>query len=487
VKKSLIAILFCWACITVFSAGSLHAQVLWETRCTIDGPHHVAREKRQFSADAAGVGQLMITKTTPGKKIHNGYLFLNGQKIFLHDFLRGRPLVFEKQVGLKPRNELTFFMTGQPGAAVTIAFSSETAPIAQPPEASLSVAPASIAPGDGTLLSWTTSGADTVSIAPDIGAVAGSGTVSTTPAQTTTYTLTASGPGGKTTAQALVTVVPAIGLTVDSPRNGDTIDAPVVNVQGSFTNVGGQEIGITVNGVVALIDGQRFVANQVPLQPGANTITVRAVDAEARSAEARIDLSADTSQPRIHLSVTTLSGLAPLETDLTIHSPAQLTSSQVTVDGPADAQVIQNDAGHYSLVFDAPGLYAVSAAAADAQNSAYSDSIVLQVLDRNAVDSLLRKKWGDMKAKLAAGDIQGALSYYSAETRAIHEEIFTALADQLPEIAAEMRDIELVSIEDGFANYRIARSEVHQGKSYEITYDVYFACGLDGLWKIFRF
>ena len=96
--------------------------------------------------------------------------------------------------------------------------------------------PATINSGQSSTLTWTTSNATSVSIDNGIGAVATSGTHSVSPAQTTTYTLTATGADGTTSAQASVTVsatttcspgstVPSV--TLCSPTNGSTVASPV--------------------------------------------------------------------------------------------------------------------------------------------------------------------------------------------------------------------------------------------------------------------
>jgi hypothetical protein len=67
--------------------------------------------------------------------------------------------------------------------------------------------PAGIQPGQNSTLTWVVDNASAVTISPNIGAVdARSGSVSVTPAQTTTYTLTATGPTGNVTASTTVTV-----------------------------------------------------------------------------------------------------------------------------------------------------------------------------------------------------------------------------------------------------------------------------------------
>lgn len=67
-----------------------------------------------------------------------------------------------------------------------------------------------VQPGQSATLSWTTSNADTVSISPGIGTVAGSGSTSVTPTYTTTYTLTAQNSGGNTSASTTITVAPPV-------------------------------------------------------------------------------------------------------------------------------------------------------------------------------------------------------------------------------------------------------------------------------------
>ena len=87
--------------------------------------------------------------------------------------------------------------------------------------------PVSIAPGQSSTLSWTTTGAATVTISPTVGSVAVNGSVQVTPAQTTTYTLTATSSDGKSvSAPVQVIVAPAnIPQILTFVANPQTIDA----------------------------------------------------------------------------------------------------------------------------------------------------------------------------------------------------------------------------------------------------------------------
>jgi len=82
-------------------------------------------------------------------------------------------------------------------------------PPAAAPTASISVSPNSIASGGSATLSWTSTNATNVTI-DGIGAVASTGTQTVTPAASTTYHVTATGPGGSVDANARLTVTAAM-------------------------------------------------------------------------------------------------------------------------------------------------------------------------------------------------------------------------------------------------------------------------------------
>jgi peptidoglycan-associated lipoprotein len=80
------------------------------------------------------------------------------------------------------------------------------APAPARPTVTLQASPSSINKGDSATLSWNSTDATTLSIAPDVGAVTAQGSTKVTPSDSTTYTITATGPGGSANATASVTV-----------------------------------------------------------------------------------------------------------------------------------------------------------------------------------------------------------------------------------------------------------------------------------------
>ncbi len=79
-------------------------------------------------------------------------------------------------------------------------------PAAAAPVVSLTAQPASIQRGESSTLRWTSQNATDLNIQPNVGPVEASGTREMSPTESTTYTITAKGPGGTADATARVTV-----------------------------------------------------------------------------------------------------------------------------------------------------------------------------------------------------------------------------------------------------------------------------------------
>ena len=80
------------------------------------------------------------------------------------------------------------------------------APAPARPTVTLQASPTSIEKGGSATLSWNSTDATELSIAPEVGAVTAQGSTKVSPSDSATYTITASGPGGSASATAAVTV-----------------------------------------------------------------------------------------------------------------------------------------------------------------------------------------------------------------------------------------------------------------------------------------
>ncbi|WPB80765.1 hypothetical protein KYC5002_16715 [Archangium violaceum] len=109
-------------------------------------------------------------------------------------------------VTVSPATTTTYTLTATNAAGSVTATTTVT--VRQPPAiSSFTAAPTTITAGQSATLSWTSTGATSLSIAPGVGTVTGT-SVTVTPSSTTTYTLMATNDAGNVTATATVTVNP---------------------------------------------------------------------------------------------------------------------------------------------------------------------------------------------------------------------------------------------------------------------------------------
>jgi peptidoglycan-associated lipoprotein len=80
------------------------------------------------------------------------------------------------------------------------------APAPARPTVTLQASPSSINKGESATLSWNSTDATQLTVAPDVGDVTAQGSTKVTPSDSTTYTITATGPGGSASATATVSV-----------------------------------------------------------------------------------------------------------------------------------------------------------------------------------------------------------------------------------------------------------------------------------------
>lgn len=102
------------------------------------------------------------------------------------------------------------FLTVNAGASATSPQSAsfDNISLAPVPTATFTGMPGSIIAGQSSTLSWTTTNASSVTIDNGVGSQPLNGSISVSPAITTTYTLTATGPAGTVTKQVTITVSP---------------------------------------------------------------------------------------------------------------------------------------------------------------------------------------------------------------------------------------------------------------------------------------
>lgn len=293
-------------------------------------------------------------------------------------------------------------------------------------------------------------------------------------------------PGGGNSNKVVLTIKSPLEITITSPSGGETIDKSKVMVKGIVTS-DTNDIGITVNGIVAIMIGNEWIANNVPLIIGENTITATATDSYGNTYTKSIIIYANDITQQIELSANITSGIAPLTTYCSESTSFIPASYKMDFEGDGIVDYTGTTFEDINHTYSSEGIFYPTLMVTDNQGNTYSDTIAVTVMNKAEVDSLLQGKWVKMKDCLVEQDIEGALNYYLEESQQLYRDIYTAFLDQLPQVAQEMQDIQLIYAESNTAKYRLREEEMYGGTMETITYYIYFVLDKDGLWKIYQY
>ncbi len=167
-----------------------------------------------------------------------------------------------------------------------------TAPLQKPAIASFTATPEILSTGQNTMLAWTVTGADSISLS-GLGTVTGT-SVSVSPAATTTYTLTATNAAGSATASATVTVNPA----PQPPAIASFTATPAIITAGQSSTLAWDVTGATSLGISSL---GPVTGHSVSASPAATTTyTLTATNAAgSRTATTAVTVNPEPKPPVI--------------------------------------------------------------------------------------------------------------------------------------------------------------------------------------------
>ena len=266
------------------------------------------------------------------------------------------------------------------------------------------------------------------------------------------------------------------------PIDGSTIDLSSTLVTGTI-NTCSQEVGILVNGVLAMIAGNEFAANDVPLEIGVNTLTAVATDEDGKTATDTITVYTNVYQDQVNLSANITSGLSPVDVEFSIDTQISNPITTYEMDFEGDGVIDQTitDPDNVPFTYIQEGLYYPTITVTDDQGYQYTDTIAINVLALIELNTLLTNKRSEVINLLKLQDIQGILPYFNESSRAKYEEAFTLLIDQLPSIFSVPEEFNLISVIDNIATYE---SVVVDDDGVTRSYPSVFIKDEDGLWKI---
>lgn len=273
-------------------------------------------------------------------------------------------------------------------------------------------------------------------------------------------------------------------IRIISPADGEYLSGDDVMVVGLVRNED-RNVGIRVNGVLAQVYNGYFMANDVPLAAGVNNITAELIDPSGTLLADSINVIIDEgpgegSGPgaRIHAQE---AGIVPVDVPVNIEVPPDTSFYDygIEVNGPGATELISEGPLQHRVIITVPGVYTITFNGVDYAGDRYKDTYGFIGMAREDMEEMLKSIWTGMRDYLKAGSMDDAIALITPETRGRYAEQFFLLGDYLPEIFANIGDIQLVTLKDNVAKMRI-----YEG---EIIHYVWFARDIYGLWKIHKF
>ena len=295
-----------------------------------------------------------------------------------------------------------------------------------------------------------------------------------------TLTVTVTAPDNSTASAAVTVTSTTPTLTITGPADGASINGDSILVSGTLLDP--INTGVTVNGVVANVDNGKFYANNVPLQPGANTLTVIYTQADGTAATQTRSVNSTGTTP-LQVTADAYTGAAPLSVNLAVTSQTGSPIQTIGVDPGGNGSVglitASGSDGSVSLTYPVPGTYIVNVTITDALGS-HSQAVAITVWDPAQMDSFFNAVWTGMNNALIAGDKAKALTYLNASAQAKYGPAFDALLPSMPLIIASYSPLQRLQIYPNIGEYAVNRT-IH---GMNRIYLIYFLLDNDGVWRI---
>lgn len=296
--------------------------------------------------------------------------------------------------------------------------------------------------------------------------------------------LTVTAPGFAPARPIIEVQPPPLILKITEPAPGATVPAGPLLVRGSLQiRDAGTEVGVTVNGVPAAVQGSTFVA-LVPVTPEITSLTAVGTTAAGDTASHTIALTVTPApEPAFTLHVSPGSGVAPLTVAFSLLGTTVPATVALDFDGNSLIDFTGPSLEGQSFVYTAPGVYLPMVTVTDAQGGRFTARAVVQVYDRTALNTLLQAKWTALKDALRGGDIARALTFIAARSRPRYEQAFVGLTTDLPSIDSILTDLTLVRVRGREAIFEMRRTDSGILKSFEVR----FIIDTDAIWRLRAF
>lgn len=276
-----------------------------------------------------------------------------------------------------------------------------------------------------------------------------------------------------------VTSANTVDVVIESPVGNAVIGDDTVLVSGTFS--GPANTGVTVNGVIASVNGASFAVDKVSLEPGSNTLTVTATAPDGATITKTVTITSSGAAP-ISTTASPATGIAPLTVSFSTINPTGKVIQRIDLDfdnnGTIDATSLDPSAA-ITHTFNSPGIYRVSVLVSHSEG-AQSQTVLVSVLDSAQMDQTFKAIWGDMHSALIANNKAQALRYLNTQAQAKYGPVFDTLMPYFPAIVASYSTLQQLSISGDMGEYAVNRMIDGQNRIFLI----YFLQDAEGVWRL---
>lgn len=272
------------------------------------------------------------------------------------------------------------------------------------------------------------------------------------------------------------------GIAVQSPVAGATINDFSVLVTGLFDASLAPEVGIKVNGAVALQNGDEF-ATIVPIDSQTTTLTATITNTAGTTlATDIVPITPQVPNDPSALFFRPYPAIASVSQPVTFTLTSVNPFTQLQLDGNGDGTIDYSGTTlqGVSVSFAESGLYFPTVSVTEAGGPIRTATSIVQVFDSTQLDTMLQNKWTAMKNALRSGDVSGAVNHIVMRRRATYEAMFNALTVPLANIDQVLHNITLLDQRGIEVEYEMM---VNQG-GVQRSFMVLFAIDEDGVWRV---
>jgi len=276
-------------------------------------------------------------------------------------------------------------------------------------------------------------------------------------------------------------------LSILTPADNSTVSSSAIVVAGTVTD--DTPVAVVVNDVSAEVNDNNFIANNVLLSPGSNTITVEATDVGGNTRRSEISIQVSNPVQNMEISAVPSSGLAPLAVTFSVSPflakpPVALMGIDFDGDGTIDFSSATSLAANH--IYQSQGVYLTRVLLKDADGNSFSDEFAINVYPPPP----FREIWAAMRSALLRKDTDTALFYFTDRSTPTYREVFEKLGTNLRTVAGGLPDpsqLQVVDVREGTARLTFPLTVQANGPEQEATFDLYFRRDDSRFWKIDKF